>query len=414
MFVTTILINELKREVGGLSVRLESTRSALEEAQQKAVEQERLNALGQMASGIAHDFNNALQPVLGFSELLLKKPNAFDDKEKARHRVEVIAKAAKSAAALVHRLRSFYRARDATEALRPVDLGVVIRDAVSLTEPKWGPEAQMRSKPAAVRAEVADGSWILGNEAELNEALVNLIINALDASPEGGTVIVRTSVDGDSVFLEVEDEGIGMPEDVRQHCLEPFYSTKGKQGTGLGLAMVYGIARRHGAEMDIESTVGEGTTFRFRLPAAPKKRTGAAAAGDGASLPPLSVLLVEDDPETMITFLEYLESDGHRVETAVDGEDALGKFRAASFDVVVSDVAMPKMSGDDLAAAIKEEAPDTPVVLVSGFPNTVVQKGRSMLSGDMLMSKPVAPGALREAIAKVLRRYAGTGGSSHG
>jgi CheY-like chemotaxis protein len=200
---------------------------------------------------------------------------------------------------------------------------------------------------------------------------------------------------------------------VRQHCLEPFYSTKGEQGTGLGLAMVYGIIRRHGAEVDIESSVGEGTTFRFRLPAAPKKGAGAAASGDSSSMPSLSVLLVEDDPEAMITFLEYLEGDGHRVETAVDGVDALEKFRAGHFDVVVSDVAMPKMSGDDLAGVVKEESPGTPVVLVSGFPDTFVRKGKGILSGDVLMSKPIAPGALREAIARALRKGAGTGGASH-
>ena len=381
--------------------RLGDTLGELKTTQKQMIQQERLRALGQMASGIAHDFNNTLSPILGFSELLLLNPKTLDDKDKAKERLRIIHTAAQDATKVVSRLREFYRPREKEDLSAPVNLKLVVEQTIRLTQPKWKDQALADGITVNMAAELQDVSPIGGDESELREVLTNLIFNAVDALAEDGTITLRTRPDGEHVILEVSDTGAGMTEEVRQHCLEPFFSTKGERGTGLGLSMVYGIIQRHQGTVDLESEPGKGTTFRIRLPVQ-GERTPMRYQQEGTDIgTKLHVLVVDDDALVCRVTTEYLISIGYTVETALSGNEALEKFRAGRFDLVVTDQGMPRMSGDQLASAVKRVAPNTPVILLTGAGKTVESAAEDSKAVDFIVSKPLSMAALRRVLAKV-------------
>ncbi len=247
---------------------LEKALTELKATQEQVIQQERLSAVGQMASGIAHDFNNTLMPILGFTELLLENNNLLDNKQEARRCLEMMRTSAKDAASVVSRLREFYRPASSDEAFPVVDMAKIVRQAVSLTEPKWRSQSQAKGLQVEVTTEIKAAPFVAGEESALREILTNLIFNAVDAMPNGGRVLLETSIEAENAVIRVRDTGTGMSESVRQRCLEPFFSTKGELGTGLGLSMVHGIVERHRGKLEIESTPGQGTTFTIRLPLA--------------------------------------------------------------------------------------------------------------------------------------------------
>jgi signal transduction histidine kinase len=375
----------------------------LELSQQQIVQQERLRALGEMASGIAHDFNNALSVVCGFTDILLLRPEDLDDKEKVRQRLELIRTAGRDAAHLVSRLTEFYRPRDESEVFVAVDLNEVIRSAVALTEPQWQAQARSRGASVHVETDLHEAPRVEGNVSELRDVLMNLIFNAVDAMPQGGTLRIATELDGtrDTVLVTVEDTGTGMTPEVRRRCLEPFVTTKGERGTGLGLAMTYGVIKRHRGTIDVESQPGEGTTFRIRLPAGADRPVAPRPARVEAVLRPLRVLVVEDEPVPRQVVVEYLTGDGHIVETAMNGHQGLQRFQTGGFDVVITDRAMPQMNGQ-LAAAIEQMAPHKPaVIMLSGFGDEAGPAGELPPGVDFVLAKPVPIERLREALRRL-------------
>jgi signal transduction histidine kinase/CheY-like chemotaxis protein len=379
----------------------------LHRTQRHIIEQERLNAVGKMASGLAHDFNNALVPISGYAEMLLEHPDILKDQAKATKYLTLIMTGVEDAASVVSRLREFYRKREEGETYRPLSLNQMVEQAVALTRPRWRDEALGSGRTILVEADMRPVPRILGSESELRELLTNLIFNAVDAMPEGGTIRIRTGLreaaSGDAppqVFLEVSDTGTGMTDEVRRRCLEPFFSTKGERGTGLGLPMVFGIVKRHRGTMDIESTVGKGTTFIVLLPA-DASRTREAPARAAAPIGPLRVLVVDDEPIARDVLTEYLTGDGHQVETAANGREGFDKFKGGDFSVVITDRAMPEMGGDQLAAMVKEQAPSTPVVLLTGFGDLMNAAGEKPDGVDLVVKKPIRLSTLREVLAKM-------------
>jgi PAS domain S-box-containing protein len=381
--------------------RLEEALAELQATQQQVLQQERLRALGQMASGIAHDFNNALSPVLGFTEILLDHPGHLDDRPKVLHYLHMIHTAAKDAASIVRRLREFYRPREGNEVFLPVSLNHLAEQVIMLTQPRWKDQAQATGATIRIATAFEMVPLVAGNEAELREVLTNLILNSVDALPEGGTITLRTRADGTSVLLEVRDTGIGMSDEVRAQCLEPFFSTKGERGTGLGLAMVYGIIQRHRGSLHIDSAAGQGTSVTVRLPAQAAPEVQKADRGAPPSLRRLHVLVVDDDPPIREMLTAILAGDGHTVETACNGREGLAKFHAGWFDVVVTDRGMPEMSGDQLATAIKRLTPLKPVILLTGFGDLLIASGEKPVDVDIILSKPVTAVELRTALTKV-------------
>ncbi len=379
----------------------------LHRTQRHIIEQERLNAVGKMASGLAHDFNNALVPISGYAEMLLEHQDILKDQAKATKYLKLIMTGVEDAASVVSRLREFYRKREEGETYRPLSLNQMVEQAVALTRPRWRDEALGSGRTILVEADMRPVPRILGSESELRELLTNLIFNAVDAMPEGGTIRIRTGLReaassdaAPQVFLEVSDTGTGMTDEVRRRCLEPFFSTKGERGTGLGLPMVFGIVKRHRGTMDIESTVGKGTTFIVLLPA-DASRTREAPVRAAAPIGPLRVLVVDDEPIARDVLTEYLTGDGHQVETAANGREGFDKFKAGDFSVVITDRAMPEMGGDQLAAMVKEQAPSTPVVLLTGFGDLMNAAGEKPDGVDLVVKKPIRLSTLREVLAKM-------------
>jgi CheY-like chemotaxis protein/anti-sigma regulatory factor (Ser/Thr protein kinase) len=269
-----------------------------------------------------------------------------------------------------------------------------------LTQPRWRDQALAHGAPIRVETQLLDVPPVAVVEAEIRELLTNLIFNAVDAMPDGGVITISTLPEGDWVTLEVADSGTGMSAEVRRRCLEPFFSTKGERGTGLGLAMVYGIIKRHGGSLDIESEPGHGTTFIMRFPVHARQAAGPSVREAAPVGRVLQVLLVDDDREARNVIQAYLTSDGHAVRTAADGREAWEEFQRGRFDLVITDRAMPRMSGALLAVAIKQAAPATPIIMLSGFADLHGGSGGSLTDADMELTKPITLAALREAVAR--------------
>jgi PAS domain S-box-containing protein len=387
-------LRESTRELG-------STVAELRETQNQIVQQERLRALAQMASGVAHDFNNVLAKILGFNELLLAWPENLNDKEKVKKYLQMTSAAAQEAVTIVNRLREFYRHRKESEVYQSLDLNEIIAQSIVLTQPKWKDQMMASGAMVVIDTDLHDVPAIRGSESDLREIFINLLFNAVDAMPKGGTITVATRAEGDFIVIEVCDTGRGMTEEVRQRCFEPFFTTKGERGTGLGLAIVYGMVQRHGGTIDIQSKEGKGTVVVIRLPVLVPE-SGEALPVNTVPWRPLRVLLVEDDPQVCDIQAEYLRGDGHFVETAADGSQGLKQFRAGHFDVVIADRAMPGMNGDQMTEAIKSISPGMPVLLVTGFADMPIDNIEAKHRPDLVLRKPITQMALRQAVARAL------------
>jgi PAS domain S-box-containing protein len=376
----------------------------LRQTQQAVMQQERLRALGQMASGIAHDINNAISPVTLYTESLLERePNLS---AQARAYLETIQRAIEDVAQTVARMREFYRQREAQMTLVPVDVNLAVRQVIDLTRARWSDMAHQRGVVIHIQTELAPGlPPIMGAESEIREALTNLVFNAVDAMPQGGMLTLRTQSNANSVCLEVVDTGVGMDEDTRRRCVEPFFTTKGERGTGLGLAMVYGAVQRHSADLEIESAPGRGTTIRlsFALPATALSNTARIALNPA---PPrgLRILLVDDDPVLLKSLEDILQADGHNLTVTYGGEAGIQAFRAAHeqrkpFDVVITDLGMPYVDGRRVAGAVKALDASMPVILLTGWGQRLEIEGDVPLHVDQVLSKPPKLRELRAALS---------------
>ncbi len=384
--------------------QLSAALGQLQATQREIIQRERMHALGRMANGIAHDFNNALAPILGFSELLLMKPETLHDAKKVRNYVEMIHTAAQDSAKVVSRLREFYRYRDDAEVFTPVVINDLVLQVISLTQPRWKDQALAAGVHIDFRTEMGNVPTVPGNESELRELLVNLVFNAIDAIPRRGTITIRTEVQGRWLVITVTDDGIGMTEEVKTRCMEPFFSTKDDQGTGLGLGSVHGIVRRHEGEIDIQSEAGRGTSIAVSLPLDKQDKLPEAAKPTPTAGAKLRILVVEDEPLVREVLSVYLAEDEHYIEAAENGREGLEKFKAGTFDLVMTDRSMPEMNGDQLAVEIKKLRPDQPVLLLTGFGDLMTGAGEQPAGVDLVVSKPFTLTTLRNAIAKVMTR----------
>jgi signal transduction histidine kinase/CheY-like chemotaxis protein len=385
----------------------------LRQTQQIVMQQERLRAIGQMASGIAHDINNAISPASLYVQSLLESESGLS--ERGRAQLTTIQRVINDVSATVARMREFYRQRESDTALAPVDLNQVVQQMIEFTRARWNDIPQRIGIAITVHADLdADLPLATGIDNEIREALTNLIFNAVDAMPEGGRLMLRTSIEeyreaadgtlSKRIRLEVSDTGTGMDEATRGRCLEPFFTTKGERGTGLGLAMVYGVAQRHGAEIEIDSTMGKGTTIRLIFPV-PKHTESAPAAVDVApvDLPPMRILLVDDDPFVLDSMCIVLELDGHAIVTAEGGQVGIDAFREAQqsgepFAAVITDLGMPNVDGNQVARAIKALSPSTPVILLTGWGRRLDQERDAPSHIDLTLSKPPQLDDLRKAL----------------
>jgi nitrogen-specific signal transduction histidine kinase/CheY-like chemotaxis protein len=384
----------------------------LRQTQQVAMQEERLRALGQMASGIAHDINNALSPVSLYTESMLETEKNLS--ERARGYLETIRRAVEDAGQTVARMREFYRQREQQIELAPVDANQMAQQVLDLTKARWSDQLLQGGVVIQPVTDLApELPKIMGVESEIREALTNLVFNAVDAMPQGGTLTLRTRLAGAdpqrAVVVEVIDTGTGMDDETRRRCLEPFFTTKGERGTGLGLAMVFGMAQRHSAELEIDSAPGAGTTARLMFAVPPAVIAEPVRPAEAPRAPSrLRLLLVDDDPVLLKSLRDALETDGHVIVAANGGEAGITEFRASlarsePYAAVITDLGMPYVDGRKLAAEIKHASPATPVILLTGWGKRLVAEGEIPPHVDRVLAKPPKLREVRDALAQLCR-----------
>jgi signal transduction histidine kinase/ActR/RegA family two-component response regulator len=398
---------------------LQAAYAELRRTQHTVVQQERLRALGQMASGIAHDINNALCPVLTFSDLLLTEPSLSPD---SRKRLRHIRTAGDDIARLVSRMRDFYRRRTSHDELAPVNVPDVVEQVVELTRPRWRDMAQRNGVTIHLETKLDSNLPLLqSQEMELREALTNMVLNSVEAMPSGGTITVSARIkdgpvgkDGTTqarLVLEVADTGVGMTEDVRKRCLEPFFSTKEQRGgSGLGLAMVYGIVQRHDGKIEIDSEEGRGTCIRLCFPISATKAVTPVVSQPVSKFQPLRILCIDDEPVLREMLEQVLQVNGHEVAVAADGKEGVNAFTRAQtgkhpFDVVITDLGMPVMDGLDVARQIRASSPRTPIVLLTGWGTLLSEDAAQASTFDAILSKPTRVPELLSALAKATNQF---------
>ena len=331
--------------------------------EEQFIQSEKLTALGQLAGGIAHDFNNLLQAIIGYTQLAsrhLSEPDAV------RKWLGVIEAAARDGSETVRRIHEFSRTRPEVE-LVPLDLNEAIRESLEIIRPRWNEKMMAEGVEIVARLDLGAIPSVRGRPAEIREVFTNLLLNALDAMPSGGEITIRTRREGDAVLVSVADRGVGMPEEVRRRAFDPFFTTKGDQGTGLGLSVSYSIVTRHGGKIWVESREGNGTVFTVRLPAysgevLPQRPVPPARRGR-----PGRILVIEDDPRVNDLLGDLLKEAGHTVTGTSNGEEAISLLEKESFDLVITDLGMPGISGWEVIERIRERDPKIPVVVLTGW-----------------------------------------------
>jgi len=389
----------------------------LRQSQQTVMQQERLRALGQMASGIAHDINNAISPISLFTELLLEREAAISPR--SRENLKTIQRSIEDVSQTVARMREFYRGREPELALAQVDLNAVIGQVLEVTRARWSDLPQRRGAMIELRQELAgDLPEVRAAESEVRDALINLVFNAADAMSNGGVMTIRSRRIVErggtaQAVIEVGDTGVGMSEETRRRCMELFFTTKGERGTGLGLAMVYGMAERHGATFEVDSVLGTGTTMRLIFPASAAMPQAHAVEPAAVAAPGpverMRILVIDDDPVLLNSLRETLEGDGHSVIVADGGQlgiDAFiaGQRRSRPFNVVLTDLGMPYVDGRQVAAAIRAASPRTPIVMLTGWGRRLLSENDTPEHVDRVLSKPPKLLELRAVLADLAKK----------
>ena len=374
---------------------------------------EKLSALGELASGVAHDFNNTLAGILGRAQLLLRT----NDPEKIKRGLDIIIKTAEDGAKTVKRIQDFARQRRDHD-FELVSIDQILLDASEITRPRWKNCAEASNIHITVDLQIGSNAMVMGDDSELREVLVNMVFNAIDAMPEGGKLTLSTRADEQSVIVEVIDTGFGMYPEVRSRIFDPFFTTKGKAGLGLGLAVSFGIIRRHGGNIEVESEYGKGTEFRITLPLATIAEAAPAPVSsdpEPASLSPEDVapqsvnaqprLLVVDDENFVRDLLrEILEGEDCEVRLAAGGNEALALFREFQFDAVCTDVGMPGMSGWELAREIRHMDRRIPIAVITGWGEAVGSNEQKAAGVDWVIAKPFTAERVAELVRDINRK----------
>jgi len=369
----------------------------LKRTQQLVLQQERLRALAEMAGGIAHDINNAISPVALYTDALLG--SELNLSERGRKQLKTIQLAIDDVARTVDRMGQFARKQDEGTALVPVNLIEICEQVMELTKARWHDIPQRNGISIKFNIELGDNVPLIdASEPELREALTNLIFNAVDAMPLGGTLTLSTRLarhsDHNQVVIEVRDTGLGMSEETRKRCLEPFFTTKGERGTGLGLAMVYGIVKRMRGQIEIDSKEQQGCTVRILLPTGCRENKAPTnVAAEEISSNKFRLLLIDDDAKVLNALREGLSAGGHSVQIASSGLHGIELFskaisEGAPFDAVITDLGMPGMDGRQVAEAVKRLQPDCPVTLLTGWGKQLDTHASPIPHVNAVLAKP--------------------------
>ena len=373
---------------------------------------EKLSALGELASGVAHDFNNTLAGILGRAQLLQRT----NDPEKIKRGLEIIIKTAEDGAKTVKRIQDFARQRR-DHNFELVSIDQILLDASEITRPRWKNCAEASNIHITVDLQIGSNALVMGDDSELREVLVNMVFNAIDAMPEGGTLSLSTRTVNDSVIVKIVDTGVGMYPEVRSRIFDPFFTTKGTAGLGLGLAVSFGIIRRHGGNIEVESQYGSGTEFRITLPFAKIAEKGVAVVEPTETVLPsptpsacvsqqdrarMRLLVVDDEDFVRDLLCEILEGEQCDVYLAASGSEALSVFREIEFDGVFTDVGMPGMSGWELAREIRQINTRIPIAVITGWGEAVGSNEQKAAGVNWVVAKPFTADRIAELVQEIL------------
>jgi PAS domain S-box-containing protein len=394
LLVTYTPIYDEGRVTSVLSIARDITEERL--ASERAAQADKLRALGQLASGVAHNFNNVLAAVLGHAQLIKRDCND----ERTLDRVEIIEQAALDGAQTVKRIQGFGQQQNES-ITDSVDVNRLVEDSTNLTRARWFDDAQARGLHFAVDVDLREVPEVPGSASDIREVFVNIILNALDAMPQGGTLKITTEAVGSTVKTHFSDTGIGMSRQVCERVFEPFFTTKGAAGTGLGLAVSYSIIERHGGRIEARSNPGQGSTFTITLPVgectfeqlAPAELTPVKAA---------RILVIDDDSRVREALAEMLSFAGHEVERIGSGPEGLALLETDRFNVVITDLSMPEMDGWAAAREIRRRWPSLKVVLITGFALTAETIKQNFGLVDKVIFKPIRLDDIILAVSQVL------------
>ena len=375
---------------------------------------EKLSALGELASGVAHDFNNTLAGILGRAQLMLRT----NDPDKIERGLKIIIKTAEDGAKTVKRIQDFARQRRDHD-FEPVCIDQILLDVSEITRPRWKDRAEASNVQIGLDLQIRSKAKVMGDESELREVLVNMVFNAVDAMPQGGQLTLAAEDVNGTVVVSVGDTGSGMAPEVKSRIFDPFFTTKGKAGMGLGLAVSFGIIRRHEGSVEVESEVGVGTHFRISLPKATVSEDAAVieskiekpvleVASAGIARPrnenQAKILVVDDEEAVRELLRDLLEAEDCRVYLAPGGREALGLFEVHQFDGIFTDVGMPGMSGWELAQAIRQRNDQVPIAVVTGWGSAVGSDEQRQARVNWVVTKPFSAERISELAQEITAR----------
>ena len=367
---------------------------------------EKLSAVGSLASGVAHDFNNCLAVIRGRAELLLK--HAPDPK--MRRGLELIVQSARDGAKTVKRIQDFARQRQDRD-FEPVSIDQLLSDVSEITRPRWKDKAEAAGTHIDFAVLSRSGAHVSGDASELRDVLVNMIFNAVDAMPDGGRLTLAAEQRDEKVVVTVEDTGCGMSPEVRSRVFDPFFTTKGVEGMGLGLSVSYGVVRRHGGTIRVESEAAKGSTFRVILPlvgcAKPSPGAGAQAGTYDAPHQKCNmtkILVVDDEAPVRELLCDVLEDEGVEVTLAANGAEALARFEPGKFDAVITDLGMPGMNGWELLRQISDRDHQVPLAVITGWGELVSTHEEKAARVEWVLTKPFAMSQICEIAQEITRR----------
>jgi PAS domain S-box-containing protein len=391
----SLIRNDEGVDIGAVSIVRDTTERKIIEG--KLIQSEKLKSLGELAGGVAHDFNNVLAAILGRVQLLklhFQPSPGVEEKRKSIVNLikglEIIERASLDGAETVRRVQEFSRRRVDDKDFAQVEVNELIKNALEFTSVRWKDEAEAKGIPITIKQKFSSLPSIVGSASELREVFTNLIHNGLDAMPQGGTISIKTFAEDNTIVIQIEDDGSGIPEEIQKRIFDPFFTTKGVQSTGLGMSISYGIISRHKGTIEVESTEGVGTTFTIKLPVAQTnyKIENKSDKKLEAMKKNASILVIEDEEEVRNLLADILTDAGHQVITACDGNQGIEMFKENEVDMVFSDLGMPGISGWQVAETIKSINKQVPVGIITGWNVDLEQKELKDKSVDFIAFKP--------------------------
>lgn len=386
------LKDEEGRIIGILGIGEDITEKRKLESQ--LTQSEKLRALGELAGGVAHNLNNVLAVILGRTQLLrmtADKPPKVERRKSIlamKQGLEVIEKATTDGAETVRRIQEFSRIRSDDRNFEQLDLNQIIDHALEFTKVRWKDDAERKGIHVDILKDTSALPPILGSASELREVFINLINNASDAMPKGGRLTIRSYKENNHVTITLEDTGEGIPAEITDKIFDPFFTTKGPQSTGLGMSVSYSIISRHKGTITVDSTEGQGTTFTIKIPIAERMIKKEIAKEFPGKIKKAKILVIEDDEEVRQLLFDILSSKGHKVTIASHGKEGIDIFQKKHFDIVLTDLGMPRLSGWEVTKAIKELDPDSIVILVSGWGIQIDDAMVKNYKVDFIINKP--------------------------